>query len=349
MGSPSSPTPGGARNWLKDVLPLDTPYMVQIFPCYACNFLCKFCIFALEREQRGDLSECTFMDLSLFRKCIDEIKCFPQKLKMLRFAAIGEPLLHRDIAKMVAYAKQAEIAQSVDIVTNGSLLTQELSDALIDAGLDRLRISVEGLSAADYIANANAQIDFEQFVAQIRYFYEHKRHTHIYIKIIDYMVQEERQRKRFFELFEPISDSIAIEHLTPTIQEIDYDTLSHGMTADKPQNGETLLRAEVCPQGFYMMQINPDGMVVPCCSMKYPAVLGDVRQDSVPGIWNGEAFQRFRRAMLEARSSAGAVCRECSLYRYDLHPEDVLDDARERLKSLYREPNGENIYAEKSN
>ena len=92
MGSPASPTPGGARNWLKDVLPLDTPYMVQIFPCYACNFRCKFCIFALEREQRGDLSECTFMDLPLFRKCIDEIKCFPRKLKMLRFAAIGEQI-----------------------------------------------------------------------------------------------------------------------------------------------------------------------------------------------------------------------------------------------------------------
>ena len=121
------------------------------------------------------------------------------------------------------------------------------------------------------------------------------------------------------------------------------------MAADKPQNGETLLRAEVCPQRFYMMQINPDGRVVPCCSMKYPAVLGDVWQDSIPGIWNGEAFQRFRRAMLEARASAGAVCRECSLYRYDLHPEDVLDNAKERLKSLYREPDGENIYAEKSN
>jgi len=37
-------TPGGKRNKLKDALPLDTPYMVQFFPIYACNFKCGYCI-----------------------------------------------------------------------------------------------------------------------------------------------------------------------------------------------------------------------------------------------------------------------------------------------------------------
>lgn len=330
-------TPGGARTDLKDVLPLDTPYLVQIFPCYACNFRCGFCIYALEREKHGYISDVPFMSMELYRKCIDDMKGFPQKLKMLRFAAIGEPLLHKNIAEMVAYAKQADIAQSVDIVTNGSLLTRDMSDALIDAGLDRLRISVEGLSEKDYERNAHAQVDFEQFVSQIRYFYEHSKGTHLYVKIIDYMVREPERRAQFFELFQPICHSIAIEHLTPTIAEIDYKKLSRGMAADKPQNGEILLRAEICPQGFYMMQINADGKVVPCCSMKYPAVLGDAGQNTVPEIWNGAEFNRFRRAMLESRSKAGAVCQACSLYRYDLHREDVLDDAKEELAEKYLE------------
>lgn len=323
------------RSSLKGELPLDTPYMIQIFPCYACNFRCGFCIYALDRRQHGYISDVPFMDIDLYCKCIDDMKKFPRKLKMLRFAAIGEPLLHPDIAKMVAYAKQAKIAQSVDIVTNGSLLTHELSDKLIEADLDRLRISVEGLSAADYAANAHANIDFEQFVAQIRYFYEHSRHTHIYIKIIDYMVQSPQAHEQFFEIFQPICHSIAIEHLTPTIEEIDYGQLSGGMKTDKPQNGSVLLNAEVCPQGFYMMQINPDGKVVPCCSMKYPVVLGDTKRQSVPEIWTGAEFNRFRLSMLHSRERAGQVCRACSLYRYDLHPEDVLDEAQETLMGKY--------------
>lgn len=328
-------TPGGAREPLRDVLPLDMPYMIQIFPAYACNFQCGFCLHALDRKQHGYISDVPFMSMELYRKCIDDMKRFPRKLKMLRFAAIGEPLLHKNIAEMIAYAKQAQIAQSVDIVTNATLLTQELSDRLIASELDRLRISVEGLSAEDYAKNARAKLDFDQFVAQIRYFYEHSGHTHVYIKIIDYMVQTPERRKQFFDLFGPICHSIAIEHLTPTIEEIDYDRLSGGMETDKPQNGEVLLDAEVCPQGFYMMQINPDGKVVPCCSMKYPAILGDVNQTTVPEIWTGTTFNRFRRGMLESRARLSPVCRDCKLYLYDLHPEDVLDGARDTLTELY--------------
>ena len=333
---PMSATPGGIREPLREVLPLDTPYLIQMFPVYACNFRCGYCLHALDRRQHGYISEVPFMDMGLYRKCIDDMRGFGQKLKMLRFAAIGEPLLHPDISEMVRYAKQADIAQSVDIVTNGSLLTHELSDQLIDAGLDRLRISVEGLSAEDYAAHAHADIDFDRFVEQIRYFYEHSRRTHIYIKIIDYMVQDPQARERFFEIFQPVCHSIAIEHLTPTIEEIDYEKLSGGMETDKPQNGEALLDAQVCPQGFYMMQINPDGKVVPCCSMKYPAILGDASKQSVSEIWRGAAFNRFRGQMLRSREQAGTVCRDCKLYLYDLHPEDVLDGVREELGIKYK-------------
>ena len=328
-------TPGGVREPLRDVLPLDTPYMIQMFPAYGCNFRCGFCLHALDRERHGYISDVPFMDMGLYRKCIDDMRGFDRQLKMLRFAAIGEPLLHRDIAEMVRYAKQAGVAQSVDIVTNAALLTPELSDRLIDAGLDRLRISVEGLSGEDYRKNAGREIDFDRFVEQIRYFYEHSGRTHVYIKIIDYMVQKPEEERRFWELFRPICHSIAIEHLTPTIEEIDYDRLSGGMETDKPQNGDTMLDAEVCPQGFYMMQINPDGKVVPCCSMKYPAVLGDVKREAVLAIWRGEAFNRFRVNMLRSREQAGPVCRDCRLYRYDLHPEDVLDEVREELEVKY--------------
>ena len=329
--SKDSLTPGGARAVLSDALPLDTPYLIQMFPSGACNFRCGFCIYALERSQRGQLSDCMFMDMGLYRKCIDDMRAFPQKLKMLRFAAIGEPLLHKNIAEMVAYAKQAQIAESIDIVTNGSLLTHALSDALIDAGLDRLRISVEGLSGKDYRKNAQAEVDFPRLVEQIGYFYTHSKTTHVYIKIIDYMVQTPERQRRFFELFQPVSHSIAIEHLTPTIPEIDYGRLSGGQANDLPQNGGKLLQAEVCPQGFYMMQINPDGKVVPCCSMKYPAVLGDVHYASVPELGNGSAVQHFRLEMLRSRAAASPVCRDCSLYRYDLHEEDVLDAQKERI------------------
>lgn len=329
-------TPGGRRVFLKEVLPLDMPMMIQIFPVYGCNFKCEFCLHGLDRSQHGYISDTATMDMQLYRKIIHDIRQSGKKLKMLRFAAIGEPLLHRDIAEMVRLAQEEQVAESVDIVTNGSLLTHELSDALIRAGLSRLRISIEGLCDEDYEKRCHCRVDFERFVQKLTYFYQKKSDTKVYIKIIDYMVQDEKDKKKFFDIFGPISDSIAIEHLTPTIQEIDYGKVSGGMALDKGQNGEKLLDANVCPQGFYMMQVNPDGKVVPCCSMKYPAVLGDVRQENIQDIWHGAAFNQFRRKLLCSRQAAGMVCGQCTLYQYDLHEEDIIDEVAEELIGKYQ-------------
>lgn len=329
-------TPGGKRTILKNILPLEMPLLLQIFPVYGCNFKCEFCIHGIERSKHGFISRNAVMDMALYQKVIYDIKATGEKIKMLRFAAIGEPLLHPNIAEMIQIAKRADIAESVDIVTNGSLLTKELSDALIEADLTRLRISVEGLRDEDYIKRCRCEVNFANFVDNISYFYEHKKSTEVYIKIIDYMVQQKAERQFFYDTFKPISDVVAIEHLTPTIEEIDYDAISDGMELNKGQNGDCLLDANVCPQAFYMMQINPDGNVVPCCSMKYPAVLGDVYRESVQEIWKGERFNSFRRSLLVSRKQAGSVCEECLLYRYDLHKEDVLDDAAGMLVEKYK-------------
>lgn len=329
-------TPGGTRTPLGEVLPLQVPYLIQVFPVYGCNFRCGYCIHSLDRKLHGYISNEKYMPIERFFKCIDDIKRSGWKIKMLRFAAIGEPLLHPQIAEMVSYANKAGIADSIDIVSNGALLTRELSDKLIAAGLSKLRISLEGLSAEDYFANSASKIDFDKFLDNIRYFYDNRGNTKMYIKIIDYMVKTKERQDTFFKTFTPVTDDIAIEHLTPTIKEIDYNSLSGGMKNDKPQNGEELLKSKICPQPFYMMQINPDGNVVPCCSMKYPCILGNVNEDSVEGIWLGNEYNSFRRKLLTGVDNAGSVCSECSLYLYDMHKEDMLDDYVPDLLEKYK-------------
>jgi len=151
------------------------------------------------------------------------------------------------------------------------------------------------------------------------------------------MIPTPDDKERFYRIFSPICHSIAVEHLTPTIEEIDYQQFSGENKNNKPQNGEVLLESQICPQPFYMMQINPDGKVVPCCSMKYPILLGDVGKEGVQEVWLGEAYQKFRRAMLHGVSYASHVCRDCKLYRYDMHQEDQLDEKAKELLEKYSE------------
>ena len=288
-------TPGGKRTRLADVLPLSTPFSVQIFPIYGCNLACAYCIYSVPTEQRGFVAGKAVLDDEIYRKCIDGLMEFPHPLKMLRFAGTGEPLLHPRIADMVAYAAERGVADTIDIVTNGLALTEELSRALIAARLGRIRISIQGLDDAAYAHTRRSGI-FRTLVEQIRFFYEHRQSSKVYIKIIDCALKE-GEEQTFLDTFGDISDFIAVEHLIPAVSQIDYDSL--GGTADVTQNGAAVGHAAVCPQPFYMMQLNPDGMIVPCCSMETPYILGDLAKESMRSIWQGKKMELFRRAQLE--------------------------------------------------
>lgn len=328
-----STTIGGQRQQLSSQLPLSTPFLVQIFPVYACNFKCSFCIFSQPKEKHGFMSEVPMMDLDVFRKTVEDMKQFPEKIKMLRFAGTGEPLLHKQLPLMVEIAKKAEIAQRIDVVTNGALLTPSLSDDLISAGLDHLRISVNGLHKDAFQENCSAVVDFETYVENIRYYYEHRGNLSVYIKIIDYMVEKEEDRRFFYETFQPISTTIAVEHLVETTDIVDIDRLKSKNSLQTSQNGTDLLDVEVCPQPFYMMQVNPDGKIAPCCSMEYPAILGDVSSAHTVDLWNGEKYNNLRLQLL--KNEKNKVCSRCKVYKYGIYPEDVLDQQREYLQQVY--------------
>ncbi len=320
----SGKAPGGKRTKLAKVLPLDTPYVVQIFPIYACNFRCNYCIFQYPEEKRGFISDKTKMDYDLFKKCIDDMAKFPKKIKVLRFVGIGEPLLHWRIISMVEYAKEKRIADKIEIITNGYLLEPIMGAWLINAGLDRLVISVQGTSAKKYKEISGVDIAFEIVVDNVRGFYKNKRNTEVYIKVIDSALDGEKDKKKFYEIFGDICDSIAIEHKVPIHSCIDC-------SGDKTQFGMPAKRVKVCPQPFFHMQINPDGKVVPCYSFEYPTILGDANKESVVDIWNKN---KFRQDLLNGKIEQ---CKKCDLIKYRLFPEDILDNDIERLKGEYRD------------
>jgi radical SAM protein with 4Fe4S-binding SPASM domain len=331
----SGQAPGGARTPLADVLPLKTPFVVQIFPIYACNFKCEYCFLAVPKNERGFVSDWPIMEYELYKKCVDELALFDDQLKVLRFVGMGEPLLHKEIAEMVSYAVAKNVASRVELITNGSLLTRRMSDALIAAGLSRLVISLQGISKETYQQISNVNIDFEKFVTNIKYFYKKKTNTHVYIKIVDYALQGADARAKFYELFGDICDSIAIEYAVPIMPGVDYEKVLKSRNGGATQFGLPVSSIQVCPQAFFTMQINPDGKVVPCYQISYPAIMGDNNHQTMQEIWNGKAYRSFRLAMLDGRDQANLVCGNCNFIQYRLFPEDDLQGAAERLKGAY--------------
>jgi MoaA/NifB/PqqE/SkfB family radical SAM enzyme len=87
------------------------------------------------------------MDLQLFEQIISGLAdCDP--LPLLFLGGFGEPLSHPNILTMVSKAKEKRF--SVGVITNGVLLDKDISGELIDLGLDRLWVSIDGATPGSY-------------------------------------------------------------------------------------------------------------------------------------------------------------------------------------------------------
>ena len=116
----------------------DGPNLKKIYvePTTRCNFKCKFCV----RQASGSGIEIGSLTLEAFKALLPAMP----DLEALVFAGIGEPLLHKQIDQLVYLAKQHLPDNAwVGIQTNGSLLNQPLAEKLINAGLDRICVSMD--------------------------------------------------------------------------------------------------------------------------------------------------------------------------------------------------------------
>ena len=319
----------GARRLLREVIPLPSPYSITVFPIYACNFKCRYCMQSLPPEERRNTCTETLMTMEIYRKFVDELTEMGGT-KAFHFAGYGEPLLHPDIIEMVRYAKEKGVAGAVDLVTNGVLLTEKMIHGLVDARLDRLRISLQGLDAARYEEMCDAKIDFEKFLETLAYLYEHRGSMKVYLKILDVELKGHSEEE-FILMFGAYADEIAVEHLVPIATEIDYAKEFQQESFDSTMGGVAVQEAEICPQAFYFLQINPDGDLLPCCMSEKPIVAGNILRRHLRDIWEGAILQEFRRKQLQRRKHEYPVCKKCTQYRYGLWPEDCIDDVAEEL------------------
>ena len=114
---------------------------IYIEPTNRCNLECRTCMRNIWDEPLGQ------MEGSTFSRILEGVRdLFPAP--KIFFGGIGEPLAHPHIAEMVGQAKK--IGSSVELITNGTLLTLEMSNRLLEAGLDMLWVSLDGATPESY-------------------------------------------------------------------------------------------------------------------------------------------------------------------------------------------------------
>jgi radical SAM protein with 4Fe4S-binding SPASM domain len=261
---------------------------------------------------------------------------FPVAPKRVVFSGLGEPLMNPKLGEMIRKLRNSGFNGRIDIITNAVELTPQRSAELIDAGVSRIQISVQGLTDERCKEITGVEIDMGEYVNNIRWFFEHKKCTDVFIKIIDVNLRNDAEKTQFFDMFSGICDSIWIEHLVDmSKQAMEYtDIVDRSLNF----NGENYKPRKVCSIMFYLAQITIDGNVYPCPIPGLPTSLsvGNVRHNSLLEIWNGA--KRFNMCKTNLSSgyraipgclnehSQGCDCTDCIA-----DEKEFLDDYADKL------------------
>lgn len=274
------------------------------------------------------------MEESIFHLIIQQLKEFDSPINVVHLFGLGEPMLNSSLPDFVQELKETGVAKEVAVTSNGSKLDENLSKRLVDAGLDRLSISLNGIEDKHFEDNVGRKISFSEMYRQIQYFYSIRQGCHLHIKINGECFTEEEQFK-FIELFKGCCDTLNIDHVVNVWSGITVKENNRHVTMYEMGRGG--LKAEddegyICPQMFYELMIHSDGSVSPCCvDYNYKNEnLGNVREHTLKEIWNGKEWFKLRFDALNRKYSY-EICKTCT-YPVEAATVNLLPYRQELLK-----------------
>lgn len=318
------------RRVLRDMLPLAKPLSLFIEPTNVCNFRCTPCVHGSENT-RNDLKPLRHMEMDLFKKLIRELKEWEgPRLKLLRLAMLGEPLINRDFCEMVRISKKADVSERVDTFSNGSLLTKEIAGKLVEYEFDIIRFSIYAAENKRHaeVTRSNCSVeDIRNNIAELKKIRDSysKTKPYIFVKMFDTYGPE---NDTFFDLYKDIADEIGLEKVHNATKykgndlvKMYYKDTDKEKKANSEYNKSLNKDRIACSRPFMSMVINNIGDCLMCTHDPSKGTkIGNCYDNTLQELWNGDAMFEFRKMLLENRKHENRVCANCDWFQ--LFPEN---------------------------
>jgi hypothetical protein len=269
------------------------PDIVQIESTNLCNAKCVFCPRDEMHRRQG------VMDFDLYRKVVDE--CAALGITHVREHNYGEPFLDRQLVEKVRYAKAKGIKE-VGMISNGSLITEDIARGLIDAGLDAINISVDA-AGKDVFESTRVHLDYDTVINNIRTLVRLRNESgRTHPKLILSFVRQNNSadEQAFIAEWSKVADKIHITDLHNWA-----GTLNEKTNVQFP-----------CYRLWLTFTVLWDGRVSMCCAdFDGRHIFGDLRTQTIADVWNSALYRAARREHLE--SGGPGICRTCDLPKKD--------------------------------
>ena len=317
------------RQILGEILPLDTPFSIIMDTSSVCNFKCNYC-FRVDKDKRkwGYAKEGKIMDWDIFQRTIAQIQEFPDDVKQISLSHSGEPLCNKRLSEMVRYIKKQGLKGRVSIHTNASLLNEQMAFELAESKIDRIVVSMQGITGEKYEQVCGVKIDFESFYHNLQKLYQYKKDTQICIKIADTAL-DAGEEERFYEMFTPIADRVFVERIVPIWKDVDIKAKE---SENENKFGVEFEKQECCPLIFHTMMVTPAGDIHPCTQILSDHVLGNVRSTTLLECFNSDRRRELLLEQLELRKSD--LCKDCYIPQNTIYAkEDMIDSYRQEIRN----------------
>lgn len=296
----------------------------------ACNLSCLHCGSGSCPQNK------TYLPASSAKAVMDLVAARYGPQSIMICLSGGEPLLHPDFFDIASYAKDSGF--SCGITTNGTLIDQHAAKRMVDAGIDSVTFSLDGLQDThDWFRNSTGA--FEKAVQGIRHLLEasggkmltqittviHKKNIHqlesIYQLVCELGIGSWRVINlepigRALEHQELLLDSNQICELLEFIRTKRYSSqvkidVTYGCSHYLGEDFERTVRDNyfICGSGIYVASILCNGDIYSCMDIERrpELVQGNISTDNFIDVWENR-FQAFR----QDRTREHEACRQCA-------------------------------------
>ncbi len=276
-----------------------------------CNLRCKMCIYQKMQEKTG------FMSKLFFQSCVDQLAEIGVDALNLHFG--GESLVHPEFNDFLRYAIQKRDhggIKSLGWTDNGMLFNQKISDLVVSLKVDFIFFSLDGVGQV----NDNIRLGSKYSVIEknIKYLLEKRGNSPkpaVKLLAVDYGKTEEQKMDLYREWIHLVDEISLIPSILPDNTWENKDSISKQFKITFPP--------PFCCFPLNTIAIGWDGKVTGCClDYVFRMVLGDAAKESIKEIWQGEKFQRLRKAVLTNTFSIGSPCYNCEFWKVNFEPWD---------------------------
>jgi len=273
-----------------------------------CNLRCPHCIEGLQQTQRSHrmLSAEAFRELSISHK---------HSVFYANLYFQGEPFLNPRLGQIIRTASELRFYSC--IATNGHFLGKDKCREVIEGGLDRIVISLDGIDAQSY-SFYRVGGNFDKVVEGIATLATTRREMRASNPLIVLQFLVNRQNENQIGMLPHFAKKCGADMVQVKTMQVYGDSLSDDFLPQTPRyNRYAIINAKQknrnnrwrsCFRLWSHVVYTSDGRLVPCCYDKVPNhSMGNTKCEN---LWFSPQMNQFRKNVLTNRQGV-AICCNC--------------------------------------